>query len=315
MNASIPARNVTITPSRPLCGVSPAQFAELVGRLEPIWNTQRRERLDRQLPAGQRRRAVGGGKTGLRFPERLLVAFVYLKQNTGQRATAAICGVSQMTVHRCVSEVVRALAAHGFHPPGASAPIRTADELADWLREQAGRADGDGPGGPGGQGRAVRVDATEVPRERPEGWGHQRVWFSGKRRVHTLKTTVLAVDGRPCWVEGAVPGSVHDLPALTQHAPHAMTALHASRADALGDKAYQGLGQQLPGVVRTPAKRPQDGRLGVATRRANRQHAQARISVEHAIGRMKTWRVLRTFRLRLLPALTIRAVGVLASMV
>ncbi len=57
----------------------------------------------------------------------------------------------------------------------------------------------------------------------------------------------------------------------------------------LGDKAY--LGAQKP--TRIPQKKPKGGELSEAEKAANKQISQERIYVEHAIRKVKGFRVVR----------------------
>ena len=56
-------------------------------------------------------------------------------------------------------------------------------------------------------------------------------------------------------------------------------------ATGYGDTAYQGT------PLATPVKRPPKGKLTDRQRRGNRRLGRKRVAAEHAIGKMKTWRI------------------------
>jgi hypothetical protein len=61
--------------------------------------------------------------------------------------------------------------------------------------------------------------------------------------------------------------------------------------ECLGDSGYQGL-QKLHANSRRPKKKPPRKTLSKAERRANRDLASRRIVFEHAIGKLKVFRIL-----------------------
>ncbi|MFD8376088.1 transposase [Streptomyces sp. NPDC059688] len=58
----------------------------------------------------------------------------------------------------------------------------------------------------------------------------------------------------------------------------------------------QGLPRHWPGNSAPPRTRP--GRTPGLERGANRSHRKARVRVEHAFARMKSWKILRDCRLK-----------------
>src|SRR5688572_5616690 len=271
-----PRRVVALEPSRELCGTTPEQFAELLTRLGPSWEEMRRARADRP----GRLRAPGAGAKPVPLWLRLLVALTHLRQGLSTRATARIFAVHERSVRRWRDEIEALLAEHGCLPPGASAPIRTTADLLAHLEAN--------PEVP------VLVDGTEVPRWTPGDWAAQTAAWSGRSKAHVLKGTVVA-DGsrRPLWFEAnpSGEGRTHDNTML--HAQTALLlALVASGALIVADQGYRGLRRELVGRVWVPDIKP---RGGVRPAR-DTDHALVRMPVEHAIGRMKWWRVLRDWR-------------------
>ena len=275
------ARTTVLSPSRDLCGTTPAQFAELLERLAPLADAEYQARGRRP----GRLRSLGGGDKPNPFWFRLLVALTHLRQGISLRATAAVFGIDEKSVRNYRDEIVRLLATHGCQPPGATRPIRTLDDLREHLDALPEEC--------------CMVDGTHVPRSMPVDFDAQRAAFSGKDRDHVVKGTVIADAGRrPLWFEAnpSGEGRTHDITMLrSQHG--VLAVLASTTAHVLGDKAYGGLRHDIdPDRVVTPVMRPRGGQLDDGDRLINRDLSSLRMPVEHAIGRMKWWRSLHHWR-------------------
>lgn len=289
----------TLEPSRDLCGTTPEQFAALLEALAPFVVAERNERDNRP----GRKRKAGAGRKGAPFWLRLLIALTHLRQGSSLRATGAMFGVDEKSVRNWRDEVVRLLAAHGCRPPGVTRPIRTYEDLADYLdRHEDG---------------FVMIDGTEVRRWSPKDWDAQRAAWSGKTRDHVVKGTIVADrKRRPLWFEPnpTDEGRTHDMGMLRAQAT-LLALLATSSALVLADSGYQGLRTEIGNRALLPWRKPRGADLPKGDRVANRALSSVRISVEHAIGRMKWWRTMSYWRR---PADrfgdTAKAIATLASM-
>jgi hypothetical protein len=273
-----PQHVVVLRPSRDLCGTTEAQFAELLVRLAPFAAAAKTRREDRP----GRKRAPGAGQKGAPLWLRLMVALTHLRQGSTTRATAEMFGIHERSVRNWRDELEELLAEHGYLPPGAPAPIRTLEDLETFLETHD----------------MVMVDGTEVPSSMPIDWDAQRAAWSGKTKDHVVKATVVATsDRRPVWFEANPTGEgrTHDVTML--RAQLGLFAVLCSIGSAvLVDKAYQGLWRELGDRVVVPhlTKR---GQTKTPAQKRREQHLSAqRMPVEHAVGRMKTWRALRYWR-------------------
>jgi hypothetical protein len=277
-----PARRVVVLePSRELCGTTLEQFGDLLKRLAPLAEEDRRRRQDRP----DRRRRPGAGPKPKPFWLRLLTALTLLRQGTSVRATAKLFGVHERSVRRWRDELERLLVAHGFDPPGAAKPIRTLEDLAAHL---AALPD-----------RCVLVDGTEVPRSSPQGdWEAMKAAYSGKSRRHAVKATVLSDQSRrPVWFEAnpSGEGRTHDLTMLRAQGA-LLAALLAAGVAVVADKGYRGLPKDLGDEAIVPIDKPRRRPRDEFDVMWNTEHSRLRIPVEHAIGRMKWWRAMREWR-------------------
>ncbi len=272
---------VKMTPSRSLCGTTPAEFGELLERLAPLVEVVRAERLARD----DRVRAPGAGMKPKAFQFRLLVSLTHLRLGTSLRATASMFGIDEKSVRNWRDELEALLVAHGVAVAGRSAPVRTLGDLAEYLQQ---RGDDD----------YVIIDGTDIPRPRPGSWESQRPAWSGKSHDHVVKGTVVAdADGNPIWFEANPNGEgrTQDITMLRNGALLGVLALSA--VTILADLGYQGLGGDVAGDVYTPRRRrPGHKHLDRDDRLHNHGLAQARIRVEHSIARLKRWGVMRQHR-------------------
>lgn len=275
----------------------------LLERLAPLVAERRRRLADRP----GRLRAPGAGRQPFPLWLRLLVALTLLRQGTSVRATGQICGVHERSVRRYRDEIEELLSDHGFCPPGASRPIRSLEDLTVYL---AGLPD-----------QTLLVDGTEMRRWSPYPWEAQKAAWSGKTKDHVVKATVLSDrNRRPIWVEAnpSGEGRTGDI-AMLRAQDGLMAALQAGAAAGtvvLADRGYPTLTRDLgeDGAI-TPVYADRYHSISDYDRIFNRALSSMRMPVEHAIGRMKWWRVLSYWR-RPVPAFarTIRAVGILTTL-
>ncbi|MHB0935918.1 MAG: transposase family protein [Armatimonadota bacterium] len=132
------------------------------------------------------------------------------------------------------------------------------------------------------------LDATERPIPRPGREPRQRDHYSGKKKRHTVKNTVVTDrKGRRIVYLGATArGSTHD---KTQAETDAPPFPPDSRGGA--DLGYQGYAP--PNLALTiPLKKPKGGELTPDEQAANTTLAKLRIYVEHAIRGMKRQRIV-----------------------
>jgi len=272
--------SVKVRPSRSLCGTTVEEFGDLLVRLAPLVDAARDRRLDRP----DRKRARGAGVKPMPFRFRLLVALTHLRQGSSLRATGGMFDVDEKSVRNWRNELEELLLDHGVVVADRAEPVRTLADLAEWLHDRP--ADD-----------YVIVDGTNVPRPRPGDWESQRPAWSTKSHDHVVKGTVVCdADGNSVWFEANPNGEgrTHDIAMLRSGTLIAVLALSARTI--LGDLGYQGLGGDVAGEVYTPRRRRPGKRLNRDDQIHNHALAQSRIRVEHAIGRLKRWGILRQHR-------------------
>ncbi len=148
--------------------------------------------------------------------QQALLALVHLRKGETFAELAAGFGISTSTAWRYASETVRLLAARAPKLGGALRAARKARHAY------------------------VVIDGTLIPIDRVAA---DRPFFSGKHRRHGMNLQIIASPaGEILWVSGALPGSTHDLTAVTWGI---LRELAAARLVVLADKGYTGAGDPV----------------------------------------------------------------------
>lgn len=228
-------------------GVPKDTFKLMVSTLKPHWRAV----------------AKPGAKPKLDLEDRVLVALEYWREYRTYFHIGSSWGVSESTVCRIVHWVEDTLIrSRRFHLPGKKQLLQGFDKPA-----------------------VVVLDVTEIPIERPK--RHQRQFYSGKQKQHTLKCQ-LVIDpatGRViCTFFGK--GRRHDFKLFQASGIH----FHP-QTQSLQDKGYQGI-QRLHSNSRLPKKKPRGGQLTRPDKASNRQLARERVVIEHVNRSLKIFRIL-----------------------
>ncbi|MFD5514227.1 transposase family protein [Streptomyces sp. NPDC127051] len=198
----------------------------------------------------------------LRPYDRARCTLVYLRKHDTLEQIAAGFGIGVATAWRYVNDTIERLAAYA--PP-----------LTEALTGH--HCDG-----------FVLLDGTVAETDRVKAEGH----FSGKARREGVNLQVIAANtGKLLWISPAMPGGTHDLKAAREH--HIIDVCTQLDLEVLADKGYQGAG----GTVITPIKRRPNTELPDKHKKSNKVHAALRAPVEHAISRIKGWRIFRHARI------------------
>ncbi len=133
------------------------------------------------------------------------------------------------------------------------------------------------------------LDGTERPIQRPKERHRQRDNYSGKKKRHTVKNNVIShkptkkIKG----LSPTEPGKIHDKK-LADQEQYRFPA---------GSKLWKDTGFQdyEPDEVITyqPKKKPKGGELTAAEKEENRAISKERIGVEHSIGGVKVFHIVR----------------------
>ena len=262
------------TAFRALTGLTVAAFDALVEEVLPSFHSERRRRLDRP---GRLRDIGGGDHFDLGPADQFLLTIVWSRQYPTQEVLGYLFGVSDPTALRAIARCLPVLEQAGRDTMRMPDPGRgRRKKLPQLLAETPGLA--------------VVIDTFERRIQRPR--RHQRAYYSGKKKQHTLKSQV-AVDeetGRVADVAGSRPGRWADLKVLRRSG---LRRRLPGGVGSLGDLASVGIADWHPeGLGATPRRQPRGQARPEEDRRFNRSFSRRRIVVGHTIGRRRRYQAL-----------------------
>lgn len=255
---------------RSVTGLTRDEFAHLL----PAFDTAYTELLATEQARTARQRRPGGGRRG-QLPlaaEKLLFILVYIKQYPVQELQGLLFGLGQSQASAWVLRLLPVLqAALGRELVLPARRTATLDELAAACPDLV-----------------FLLDATERPIPRPQDPDRQTACYSGKKKRHTLKNTVVTDrTGRKIVFLGeTTAGSRHDKRLVEEDAP---PFPQGSRVPS--DSGYQGYTIDGASIL-TPLKKPRGGALLPEEQAVNTHLSRHRIPVEHAIGGLKIARMV-----------------------
>jgi IS5 family transposase len=262
-----------------------AQFDHLLGQMQtvyPKFNARRLARPDRQRQVG------GGSRFRLPLADRMLLALVFLRLYLTNDLLAYLFGLDASNISRNLRLLLPLLEQQLPTPvqprrdlagkPPASKRRRKIGSIDELLAQYPDL-------------REVIVDATEQPVNRPQNKVKRKNRYSGKKKRHTRKVQVTALDnGLIVHLSKSVGGRTHDLTLF--HRSGVERQLPTGIAIA-ADKGYTGLAKHYPQrQVELPKKASKHQPLSRGEKRRNRRLAKRRVVVEHAISRVKKYQVM-----------------------
>lgn len=248
---------------RMLTGVTVEKFLWLKQQLKPLYKAWNENRLMKR----KRRRKIGGGNQfRLCLGDKLLMTLMYYRLYTTGCFLGFVFGMDESNTGRNRNPIEKLLA-QIFRIPEAKIELEENEILA------------------------IFYDGTEQPINRPK--KGQKKHYSGKKKRHTIKHQIVVAKKkvppggektkerlRIVSVSKAFCGKTHDKKMYDE-----TKVQKPPDVDGMGDQAYIGT------VLVVPHKKPKKKELSEEQKAYNRKHSSERICVEHAIGKMKIWRV------------------------
>jgi len=264
---------LTIHPAvfRSLTGLTIAQFDVLLADALPRYREAERIRHSRP----DRLRDIGGGNQfTLPLRDHLLLTVVWLRIYPTYPLLGYLFGVSEYVAQRALKRVLPVLEAAGLDTMRVPDPGRGHRHGLDRLRREI-------------PDLALLIDTYEQPVQRHKRRDEADRHYSGKKKMHTLKTQVVVNerDERIVDVAPSVPGPTADITLLRQSG---MLHRVPEGIGVLGDLAYIGMTEGYPDVRGAwPRRKPRDKPRPPADVIYNTAFARRRVHVEHAIGRLR----------------------------
>ena len=250
---------------RRLTGITPEKFEKIKKKIEPLF----RELEERRLNKKPRKRKIGGGnKNKLCIEDRLLLLLIYYRTYSTYAFLGFIFRIDESNVGRNFKPL-EPLLAQIFRISERKVKIEE-DEILELF-----------------------FDGSEQPTERPT--RKQRKFYSGKKKTHTKKFQISVVKKkkktgrgkkprrlRIAAISKIVPGKIHDKKLYEKERVQKPPGVLG-----IGDTGYMGT------ALKIPHKKLKKKELTKRQKKANRKLSSNRICVEHAIGKMKIWRIAR----------------------
>jgi len=251
---------------RALTGMTREALGELFLAVLPEVEARRLWRKRRP----ERKRAVGAGpKRRLSLSQEVLIVLIYLRHNVAHEVVGQMFGVSADTSENLFHEIVPVLR--------ELCPANRYDAEKRWKKGE--------PRWTPEQVDQVLIDTFETSVPRPSTEPQQKRLYSGKKKRHTLKTQVVTdTTGELLDIDAGHRGPASDKTIFE----HSKASEQFPNATPQGDLGYQG----TEGMT-IPNKKPKGGTLTPEQKEENRQKAMVRVHVEHAIRRVKGFKIVR----------------------
>jgi hypothetical protein len=265
-------------------GLKVEQFEEVVVAVRPVYAKVQRERLKRSK---RQRKAGGGRKFELGLEERLLLTLMYLRLYVSQTLLGYMFDLDDSNVSREINErmmpslkqvlpvpmqeelLTPAVQAH------AKKRMSTLKELLEAHPEF----------------KEILVDATEqeVPKSKHKLARKQR--YSGKKKLHTLKSQVTVSNRLVLHLSRHVPGSVHDYSLL--RATGVVYSVQAQQRKLRLDKGYEGVDDTYPDAdIAKPKRAQRNHPLNPLEKLLNQLLSSLRMPVEHTLAFLQKFSIL-----------------------
>lgn len=259
-----------------MTGLQVSEFDELVNDLLPSYAEAEEKRLSRP----NRKRAIGGGPDfELTARDQILLSVVWLRKYPTYEVLGYLFGTSDTTAGRYISRVLPLLEAAGRDTMRMPDPGRKRRRHLDELLKETPEL-------------AVIIDTFEQAVQRPQKRAEADLYYSGKKKRHTLKSQV-AVDedsGQIVDVAASTYGPAADLSLLKQSG---LLERLPPGVGAIADLAYVGLAALHPdGLGATPRRKPRGQPRPLEDIAFNTAFSRRRIKVEHTIGRVRRYEAL-----------------------
>lgn len=251
-----------------LFGLTPEVLSAVIIKVLPVLEKKRLERLQNN-PERKRRFVTNDGRRREVLPlHKLLMTLVYLRHNCSHTVVGQMFDFSADSSENAFWEVIGVLREE-FPASLWEAVKRHRNEK--WSPEKVDK---------------LLIDSFETPLPRPFDNERQRRVYSGKKKRHTLKTQVITDEkGDILSIEAGYRGPKSDIRIYQETKQNLPPPLQ--QKEKIGDKAYLG------DDIKVPKKKPRGGELTEQEKEENRKISQKRIYVEHAIRKIKAYRIMR----------------------
>jgi len=273
-------------------GLSLEQFEILERKIGILWDSAELKRKTHN----SRKRSMGGGRSYklISMEHKLLAILLYYKAYFTQEFIGILVGLDQANISRLFSKI-RDLIEEAADPElktylaNANAeytkfpPQQRINSLADFFIKYP-------------DFKEISTDATEQHCHRSQDNEIQKKYYSGKKKMHSLKTQIsVSSGGKILDVSDTYPGSIHDKNIIDQE--QTVQKIPETTCQRF-DSGYQGIAQKSPRhYIVLPLKKPRKRELSPLAKDLNRVNSKRRVIVENVLSRLKKFKICKyTFR-------------------
>jgi hypothetical protein len=262
-------------------GIKLDKFLILVERMQKVWTKSEAERLSNK----ERKRSIGAGRkyTLETMEEKVLLVLMFYRHNTTHELLGLFWNLDASNVTRLINKMLP------IFEQAADPELKTYFKKAKEDSKKISNPIEFFEKYP--DLRSLKVDATEQRRNRPKDYELRKKIYSGKKKIFANKTQILIDEKLKILdVSKSYSGSIHDkkifdLEGTAKKIP--------SKSILLGDLGYLGAPKEHPDIkIMLPHKKLRgQQKLSAEQKEFNRLHSKERVPVEHAIGRVKVFKI------------------------
>lgn len=260
-------------------GLSVEEFKGIMKELEYIYPEYEKERLSRK----DRKNAIGqGSKFHLSLEERVIVLLMYYKLYIVEDLLGFLFDKDKSVISRNISKT-KGLIKKVLPLPNKVKMVKTGIGKKLNSIEKFFELYPD----------AIEIiDVTEQPIQRPKDKRDKKEYYSGKKKRHTIKSIIgINYNGIINKLSCGYVGSEHDLK-IAQKA-RILDDID-KMVKVFFDKGLIGLEKIYPDYkFEIPFKKPRKGVMEFLERTYNWLHSKVRIGIEHVIGKLKRFKILK----------------------
>ena len=253
-----------------LTGLNPQEFENLLKSFGKAWEKFVSEKFKQR---GNRKRAYGAGRQPhlKELADKQLFILVYFRLYPTQEVQGYLFGISQAQanewVHRLTLILNQALGYEQQLPERDPAKLKQVLTACPSLE--------------------LMIDGTERPINRPKDKVERKLYYSGKKKAHTVKNNVVSERrGKVVFLSDTYEGKKHDKKIADEEGYEFPEGSRLWQ-----DTGFQGFAPDGV-VIEQPKKKPRNGTLTPEEKEQNRQISKVRVEVEHHIGGIKRCQIV-----------------------
>ena len=265
-------------------GMSAKEFESLAEDFENELEREMRLQYDEAVKKGKRERKPGGGRKGIleNGCEKLFFTLFYFKCYPTFDLLGLIFDLDRSNacrnVHKLIPIIEKILGEAMVMPKRKTHTIEELFEIFPEVQD-------------------LFIDATERPTQRPQDEDEQKENYSGKKKRHTKKNTIISDEDKEIRYLGpTVEGKKHDYGSFNDEFPtEPPPGIPPPQEDMRfwTDLGYIGIENEYPWLnTIMPKKKPKGGELTEDEKSVNKMISGIRIKVEHAIGGVKRFGIV-----------------------